>query len=193
MAPDQHAAVHQLTVAVDHPDQLFDAADMNPLRNPTMAGSGLDTLREQVADLDGKPFSVSVSMPAAEITDDLEGRLQTAIKTYCAAKMGSNDLSMRNLKRVGRHQTRVMFPWLLGIVVLGAVAATAIKSGDLGDGVDFVLIIAWHLLFVASWIVIWMPIDYWMYEWRPVAHQNKAWAAIAQAPISVVPSTPTGG
>lgn len=190
MAANSDGSVHELTLPVNDVNQIFDAADLNPLRNPTMAGSSMDLLHEQVAELEGKPFKVTIILPPDKITPGLEDQIRTAIQTYCEYKIESNEYIVKDMKRVGRHQAWVNLPWMIIIIIAAGSVAFAIKSGNLGNIADFVLIIAWHILFVLSWVVIYMALDYWFYEWRPIAHQNEAWKKIQQAPISVV-ATPS--
>jgi hypothetical protein len=103
-----------------------------------------------------------------------------AFRAHIAYELDRVDRTARRQRREGR------ITLLIGLV---ALAATVIGARVLPEvpGAE----VARELLHVASWVVMWRPIDTLVYHWLPLFRQRRLWKRLADAPTDVRTGRPT--
>jgi hypothetical protein len=178
---------HPLELHLEVIDDLFVDPDTNPLANPNLRTSGIQTLLEQLRDLPSDaPVQLTLYLPADQITPGLDARLQDATRRYCEFQIGLLEREAKNTRTGGMRDIRYGLIGMGFFLILSVISYAA--YGNLGNPVASALAGILATFFsVASWVVIWNPVDTMVYGWRPVLREARLYRRIADAPLAVKP------
>ena len=180
-------ATQPMTIRIDSIDQLFNAPDLNPFSDKEVDILGEPALVRVVKRNlshglgQWKENRLIVRLPPDQITPDLQEQTHQAVKRYCTAKIGDNNLQIR----VSRTRGFVG----LGIVTLAAVIFFSVIAilvntvlANAGQPVQAV-IAGFTCVFV--WVLFWDPLEKLVFEWVSPAMENRILRKLAQVEILI--------
>lgn len=178
-----------VVLTVDSVGQLFNAPDANPFVNDeaTVLGEAAfdrlvrRQLVERRSDLAGSPLVVS--LPAEQVTPELEPQLAAAIRRYCDSRIEDNRLTIRHSRL--QHGLGLGLVFLL--VLLVAAVAYLLLVTVFADSSAVVQGIVAGLVCVFTWVILWDPLEALLFEWVEPARENRVLEKIRQMPVSVRP------
>lgn len=169
-------APEPIRLAVATVANLFNAPDADPYsqRETDILGeAGIDRLLLQLQlHPRRKPVAETliVTLPADQITPDLQAELPAAIRRYCATHIEDNRLQIR-LSRM-RHTVGMGLVLLISLV---AIAIAILLISTLFAGASQVvqgMIYASTSVFV--WVILWDPLEALLFDWAMPARENRA-------------------
>lgn len=163
-------------VRIDSVEHMFDNRDPAPFRARDLDPDLVEYLLAAAEDVASEDFRVVFWLG----TPGQAGDVVPAFRAHVAYELDRVDRNSRRQRREGR------ITLLVGLI---ALAATVIGAQVIPDvpGAD----IARELLHVASWVVMWRPIDTLVYHWLPLFRQRRQWKRLADAKIDVRSGSPT--
>lgn len=178
-----------VVLTVDSVSQLFNAPDANPFVNDeaTVLGEAAfdRLLRRQLVErrinLAGVPLWVS--LPADQVTPDLEPQLAVAIQRYCDERIEDNRLTIRHSRL--QHGMGLGIVFLLTLLV--AAVAYLLLVTVFADSSSVVQGIIAGLVCVFTWVILWDPLEALLFEWVEPARENRVLEQIRQMPVSIQP------
>jgi hypothetical protein len=123
-----------LEIAVNSPNQLFDAPTIDPFSGNKleilgMSGLAYITRQLQAHRRDLKHARLLVRMPADQITPGLDRRLADAVHRYCRAKIEDNEVEIHLI----RFRSAIGLSSLMVIVAVIVAVAYFLYTGPLAD------------------------------------------------------------
>ena len=163
-----------IDVKITNVDQLFDKRDPSPFRERDLDPGLAQYLLDAGEDLIGRGrhrvvFWLDQPCPPGEI--------EQAYRAHFEDVLG-------RLRRKRLRQRRTgQLALLLGVLLLSALLSLTkllegAWTGSLGTGIREGLVIA-------SWVVMWRPVEVLVYDWIPARHEQKVVAQVLAAPIEV--------
>ena len=173
----------ELTVALDHPNDLFEAPGFDVANGVPPGDPGIDRIRRELSAGSLRvPARLVVEVPADQATPDVESGIKQSFARYCEAGITQAEQDLRAVYRDG-WQTL-----LLGAVLLaaGLLISEAILSSGAPKGIrDF---FGNGLFIVAAWVGMWYPLDTLIYAGRPYRHERKLLRAMGAMEIVLRPA-----
>lgn len=155
-------------------EQLFDHRDPAPFRERDLDPDLAQYLLDAGEDLSGHPrIRVVFWVDRAPAGKEVEQAVHAHF----------DDLIMR-IKRSRRRRRRtgqvslVLAVFLVIPLLAVSQLISALVGGSLGTGLEEGLVIA-------SWVVMWRPVDVLIYDWIPTRHERKVATKLRDAPIEV--------
>jgi hypothetical protein len=176
-----------ISVHLSQIDDLFVDPDTNPLANPRLQVSGIQTVLNELLLRDAdQDIHLRLHLPADQITSGLPEKLKEALQRYCAFQIQNLEAEIATTRYDGWRAFRV------GVVGMAICMALAVVGYGIYGAASNPL---WKIvggLFgsffsVASWVIIWNPMDLLVYGWRPLIRQVKKYQLIAQAQVTILP------
>jgi hypothetical protein len=163
-------------VRIDSIEHMFDNRDPAPFRGRDLDPDLVEYLLAAAEDVAGEDFRVVFWLGTP-------GQAADVVPAFHAHVAYELDRVGRNARRQ-RREGRITL--LIGLIALAAtvVAARAVPAVPGAD-------VAQELLHVASWVVMWRPIDTLVYNWLPLFRQRRQWQRLADAPIDVRSGRPS--
>jgi hypothetical protein len=170
---DGHPCVDVRIESVEH---MFDNRDPAPFRARDLDPDLVEYLLAAAEDVAHAEYHIVFWLGRPGQAPEIE----PAFRAHTAYELDRIDRNQRRQRREGQ------IVLLIGAV---AVAATVLLVQVVGDwpGADIVR----ELLRVASWVVMWRPIDMLVYQWLPLFRQRRLWRRLAAAPIDVRAGRPS--
>ena len=167
-------------------DDLFVDPDTNPLANPRLQVSGIQTVLNELLtrDLD-QPMHLRLYLPADQITPDLENEVKGALQRYCAFQINNLEAEIAATRYDGRRAFRVGFVGMAICLCLSLVGY-GIYSAAVNPAWKTIGGLFGSFFSVASWVIIWNPTDLLVYGWRPSKREIKKYQRIAQSEITIL-------
>lgn len=116
--------------------------------------------------------SATIELPGAEITPDLEERARGAMGRYCRRKLALIEEELDGVRRFG---VRALLWGFLAVIVLNGLAS------GIDDDLDPIA----QGLGVASWVILWVPVNLLVYDRWYYKRDERAYRALMEAPLSV--------
>jgi len=175
---------YDLSLHLEKIDDLFVDPDTNPLENPHLRVSGMQTLLDELHTRSpDAAIHLTLYLPGDQITPELEERTKDAIRRYCEFQIENNEREVENTRYSGQRAFRVglvgMAIFLLLSTICYVVANKA--SNYLILGIAAVMATFFS---VASWVIIWGPVDTLVYGWRTIWRQARQYRSIADAQLT---------
>jgi hypothetical protein len=163
-------------VRIDTIEHMFDNRDPAPFRARDLDPDLVEYLLAAAEDVAGEDFRVVFWLGKPGQAADVE----PAFRAHVVYELDRVDRNARRQRREGRITLLVGFAALAATVVAGQ-AVPDVPGAD----------VARELLHVASWVVMWRPIDTLVYHWLPLFRQRRLWKRLRVAPIDVRAGSPT--
>ena len=116
--------------------------------------------------------TATIELPEAEITPDLEERARGAMGRYCRRKLALIEEELDGVRRFG---VRALLWGFLAVIVLNGLAS------GIDDDLDPIA----QGLGVASWVILWVPVNLLVYDRWYCKRDERAYRALMEAPLSV--------
>lgn len=182
------SAREEIVVHLGAPEELLVVDPLAPLSAPqgerVRAVPGVEEL---LAEILGRPRiarsrRVVLTLPgSAAVEPDLAGRLEAALRRWCAARTVRVERDSRALWRQGLWSLRsgtVLF-------VVGLVLSTGFLDPDVPGFLQDVL--GNGVFLVIAWIGLWYPLDLLLFARSPAKREMRALDALATMPVEVRP------
>ncbi len=160
--------------------QLFNSMDPSPFydRDLDQAAEAfiVDWARELPA---GRDFEIVIHVATPPLPDRASG-VEQAVRNYFNNRLVTTRLHLRQLFRLGR--------WSLFIGMLFLVFCLGL-SGLLGRMYDGRFLETPRLVLdIAGWVMLWRPLEIFLYDWWPLAKDISLYKRLARVSVRVLPS-----
>jgi hypothetical protein len=120
--------------------------------------------------------TVTIELPEGhELPPDAAERVRAAMRRYCRRKIALIDDEIESSRRFGQ---RALLWGLLAVVVLNGLAEAIDDDWDpIAAGLS-----------VASWVILWVPVNLLIYDLFYLRRDRRAYRALLDAPVAVVRS-----
>jgi hypothetical protein len=181
--PSSGAGARELSVALSHPNELFEAAASDAASGVPPGVPGIERLRDELSSGSLRaPVKLEVRLPADQATEQVERGIKRAVARYCEDGIAHAESELAAIHRDGRQTL------ILGAIVLTAFLAASeavISSGAPKDIRDF---FGNGLFLVAAWVGMWYPLDTLIYSGRPYRFERRLLRAMGAMEIVVRPT-----
>ena len=133
------------------------------------------------------PVRLELSLPPAELDDELGQRISTALRHYCDQRISYNQRERRATRLGGLWSLWVGVP----IVVIGYLLV--IFAGRLVGPAGNTNLVFGTTGWVLVWVGIWWPLDMFFFSPLGYGRENRALRHLRDAQISVLTWHPTMG
>jgi hypothetical protein len=131
------------------------------------------------------PVSVTVEVPPEHWSPDLQARARGALSRECRRRLARVEDDLDGVRRLGWP---ALLWGLLAVIVINALV------GALGDPEPGTVEDALSSgLQVAAWVALWFPINLLVYDRWYYRRDQRAYRALRDLPLTVVPSPPPAG
>jgi len=166
--------MHSIDIRVENVEQLFDNRDPAPYRARDLDTDLVDYLVDAAEDLYRHgPFRIVLWIGGNQRTDGLN-----------AAFVAQFDYELDRIRREGRRRrgigavALVLAAALLAVLLTTAHFIAKTWPGNFGEAVREGLVIA-------SWVVLWRPIDIIVYDWIPPRRRRIIFRRLRDAPLEI--------
>jgi hypothetical protein len=135
----------------------------------------------------GGPIRLEISLPPAEVGDDLGDRITMALHRYCDQRISYNDRERRAVRLGGLWSLWVGVP----LVVIGYLLV--IFAGKLVGPTGNTNLVFDTTGWVLVWVGIWWPLDQFFFSPLGYGRENRALRQLRDAEISVTTWQPALG
>jgi hypothetical protein len=180
--------IRDIEIAVNSPDQLFDAPTTNPFSGNELeilgvSGVAYITRQLQVHRRDIKSARLLIRLPADQIKPGLDRRLVDAVRRYCRAKIEDNKIEI--------HLIRFRSALGLGILVVIVAVIIAVTyflfTGPLSGLPQVVQVVIAATISLFSWVSLWDPLEALIFNPIALLRENFILRRIREMDIVVAP------
>jgi hypothetical protein len=160
-------------------EDLFRPPELDPFR-PEHARyderSGVDQMLAALRPARRKATAtVTIELPDRALPADAQERARAAIDRYCRRKIDLLDEEIEDTRRFG---IRALIWGFIAVVVLNGIASGIEDDWDpIAQGLS-----------VASWVILWVPVNLLVYDLFYYRRDRRAYRALIDAPLSLVTS-----
>jgi hypothetical protein len=174
-SPDAAAAIE---IRLSRPQQLFNSLDPSPFHERDLDQDAEEYLVDSADEFPlKKPLTLIIHLPADQLQAGDAPDLAQAIHNYFAYRLDETERRLRFYFRDGR------ITLLVGLVFL--FMCIALRQLVLAVGHGLAAQIADEGLYIVGWVVMWRPLEVFLYDWRPIRHRTRLYAKLARIPIIV--------
>ncbi|HEY2223906.1 hypothetical protein [Actinomycetospora sp.] len=181
-------ALEEIVVHLGSPEELLAVDPLAPLSAPEGAQvRATPGVEELLAEILGRPRIARsrravLTLPAPEAADsDLAGRLEAAVRRWCAARTFRIERESRALWRQGLWSLRSG----LLLFVVGLFLSTGFLDPDVPE--IFQDLLGNGVFSVIAWIGLWYPLDLLFFARSPAKREMRALDVLATMPVEVRP------
>lgn len=173
----------KISVSLDQIDDLFVPPDLNPLASKRLMKSGVDEILDQLRPYKmDQPAELLLALPGDQIIPGLEAQVREALKRYANYQSQESHQEAETVRLKGRQKLNL---GLIGMAICLLLSGLGIY---LMNSTDNYLLATLGGLFasffsVASWVIVWNPLDSLFYEWRPLEREARLYAKLYQMPV----------
>jgi hypothetical protein len=178
-----------ITIKLDDITHLFVAPEFDPFSDQEAELLGQPALLYVLRQLgpgtvkDGNPICLTLQLPPDKVTSDLKARTEQALHRFCAARIADNDAQLRLLRWNGWRSLPS------AIIALGVCLTLSYLF--LSNVLTFLSPAINELLGqgfgIVSWVVLWHPVEAFMYDPIPLRRENAALRYVATTEIIIEP------
>ena len=165
-------------VALNSPEELFAEPVFDPYDPESRFDSGIDELVHQLKKLSPKrELQIEISLPSLAKDADAENQMSKAIRRYCSVKILDCQRTIQETKRQAIREIMISGVIALALLICGYILTfwtslpqimTYIFSSGIG---------------ILTWVILWPPLDSYLYEWRPCRQTQLVYERIQAAMI----------
>lgn len=180
---------HQFTLKLDKVEHLFVAPEFDPFSDQEAELLGQPALvyvfRQLGPDVvtQASPISLTLQLPPDEVTPDLKARVERALRRYCDARSADNAAQLRTLRWNG---VRSLFPAVVALAICLALSALFL-SNILTFLPNFINQLLGQGFGIISWVVLWHPVEAFLYDPIPLRRENSVLRYLATTDITIEP------
>jgi len=177
-SPDAAAAIE---IRLSRPQQLFNSLDPSPFHERDLDQDAEEYLVDSADEFPlKKPLTLIIHLPADQVQAGDGPDLAQAIHNYFAYRLDVTERRLRFYFRDGRITLLVGLMFLFVCIVLRQLVL-AVGRGLAANIVD-------EGLYIVGWVVMWRPLEVFLYDWRPIRHRTRLYAKLARIPVIVRPT-----
>lgn len=182
-------ATQRITVKLDDIAHLFVAPEFDPFSEQEAELLGQPALVYVLRQLgpgkvnQGTPIHLTVQLPPDKVTPDLKARTEQALRRFCAVRIADNEAQLRVLRWNG---WRSLPPAIMALGVSLALSAVFL-SGVLTFLSNAINQLLGQGLGIISWVVLWHPVEAFLYDPLPLRREIAALRYLAATEIVIEP------
>jgi len=177
-SPDGVATIE---IRLSRPQQLFNSLDPSPFHERDLDQDAEEYLVDSADEFPlKKPLTLIIHLPADQLQAGDAPDLAQAIHNYFAYRLDVTERRLRFYFRDGRMTL------LVGLMFL--FVCIAVRQLLLAVGGGLAASIADEGLYIVGWVVMWRPLEVFLYDWRPIRHRTRLYAKLARIPVIVRPT-----
>jgi hypothetical protein len=168
-------------------EQLVSEPPVEPLGRRGPYQSGADYLSSVLQSVRRLPDKVTVRVVLNEESFDegTDAKAEKAFRDYCRFRAEDAWRQAATVKQTGTRQLP------RALVIAAAAAAVAAGCSYLGASLDSktaaaLLDVIAGIGVIASWIIVWMPIEERLFDWRPPAHVAAVFGLLSRARLEFI-------
>ena len=171
----------EIPLHLDDIHDLFTAPALDPFSHKATFDSGIEFIKSELAahswrsEATGK---IRIFLPKESIEPDLAGKTTEALKRYCQFKIWQNKQTMIPLRRDALRALLIGILFLLGGLYFSQVLNTLL-------GFSFISSLLTYGFDIAFWVVLWRPVDFFLFDLWPYRREDRMYKHIMQMEISV--------
>lgn len=177
------AGAGELTIALGHPNELFEAPPYNAADGVPPGVPGIERIRRDLGSRSLRgPATVAIEVPDDQATPQIERGIRESVTRYCDAGIESAEHELKTIRRDGIQTL------LFGAVMLAGfllISEAVLRSGAPRGIRDF---FGNGLFLVAAWVGMWYPLDTLIFSGRPYRFERKLLRALREMEIVVRPA-----
>jgi hypothetical protein len=183
------STTQQITVKLDDIAHLFVAPEFDPFSDQEAELLGQPALTYLLRQLgpgavkQGRPIHLTVQLPPDKVTPDLKARAEQALRRFCAARIADNEAQLRMLRWNGWRSLPSAFIALGVCLVLSGL----FLSGSLTFLSNPINQLLGQGFGIISWVVLWHPVEAFMYDPIPLRRENSALRYVTTMEIVIEP------
>jgi hypothetical protein len=180
---NRRAGALDVTVALDHANELFEPPGFDVAKGMPPRDSGVDRIRRELSS-GSLPASARlvVEVPADQATPEIESGIRQAFARYCEGGIARAETELSALQREGRQTFATGFV----VLTVSLVASDAILSSGAPKVIqDF---FGNGLFPVAAWVGLWWPLETLIYSRRPYRLERKLFRVMQAMEVVVWPA-----
>lgn len=159
--------------------QLFDAMDPSPFREKELDDNAEEYIVESVKELPRKPsYLLIIHLDQTARHSDEEAVVEEAIQVHFARRA---ELMHRDLRRLLR---RGVISLGIGTMFFSALFAIGQLIGRLMGETTMATLLRQGLL-VAGWVVMWRPLEIFLYDWWPILGDMRIYDRLSQIKVQI--------
>jgi hypothetical protein len=162
--------LHNIDVRIESIEHMFDNRDPAPFRARDLDPDLVEYLIAAAEDVSHEPFRVVFWLRKMEQAKEIE----PAFRAHMQYELE------RVARRIRRQRREGQVVLAIGIAVLVALFGLGQLAERLPGGE-----VIHELLHLASWVVMWRPIDTLVYQGLPMFHERKLMRRLCGAPLDV--------
>ena len=129
------------------------------------------------------PIHLTVQLPPDKVTSDLKTRAGQALRRFCAARIADNEAQLRALRWNGlRSLPSAIIALGICLVLSGLFLSNTFTF--LSNPINQVLGQGFGII---SWVVLWHPVEAFMYDPIPLRRENSVLRHVATMEIAIEP------
>ena len=169
----------QVVIEVHVPDlrHLFNAIDPSPFRDRDLAPEA-EAFIVGWAETAPRNAGLSLVVHADRwLQQDDESVLKEAVREYFAHRATETRRRLGRMFAIGRTSLLIGIAFLALVIVLGQALERALGAGSgLGEFLR-------ESLLIGGWVVMWRPLEIFLYEWWPIRAQARLFERLARMPV----------
>jgi len=130
-------------------------------------------------------ITVRVALNTESFDERTNAEAELAFRDYCRFRAEDAWRQAATVRRTGIRQLP------RALAVSAAAAAVAAACGSVGANLDgktaaALLYVVAGIGAIASWVIIWLPIEQWLFDWRPSAHVAAVFDLLSRARLEFI-------
>ena len=177
----------EIALHLEKLDDLFVEPEMNPFENMQLRTSGIETILDELRSRPSDDaVGLKIYLPSSQITPGPDKQVLDAIQRYCQFMVQEGEKEIATIRRTGRAK---LFMGLVGMVICLLLSSAGYwMAQNTGSSLPMRVLAALLASFfsVASWVIVWNPLDSLVFEWRPIRRDNLVYQSISSAALTIV-------
>jgi hypothetical protein len=170
-----------IEIRLSRPQQLFNSLDPSPFHDRDLDHDAEEYIVDSADEHPlKKPLTLIIHLPEDQLQAGDAPDLAQAIHNYFAYRLDVTERRLRLYFRDGR------ITLLVGLIFL--IVCIALRQLVLAVGGGLVAEIADEGLYILGWVVMWRPLEVFLYGWRPIWHRIRLYAKLARIPVIMHPT-----
>lgn len=172
----------EITLHLDDIHDLFIASAADHFLKKANFDSGIELIKSELKFQSWRSEAkrkIRIFLPKESIEPDLAGKTTEALKRYCQFQIRQNKQTMIPLRRHALRALVIGILFLLGGLYLSQLLNASIVSPS------FINTLLTYGLDIAFWVILWRPVDFFLFDLWPYWSEDRMYKHIMQMEISV--------
>ena len=174
----------EIVLHLDNIHDLFIQPVQDPFSNRANFVSGIELIKGELASASWRLAArtrTTIFLPKASIEPGLADKITAALQRYCQFKLQQNEDTMAAFRREALTALLIGILFLAGGLFLSQFVdrmtfLPPFLNAFLSDGFN-----------IAFWVILWRPVDFFLFELWPFWRENRIYKKVMQMEIVVSP------